>query len=76
METMNKSFQDHAGKSSEYSPSLALREAMKLQEIEGNPLSSDQVEMFSMFERENWPHEKRIAYILERAKAEAAPAAE
>jgi hypothetical protein len=30
-------------------------DAMRLQEIEENPLSSDQVAMFEMFEREAWP---------------------
>lgn len=38
--------------------------AMRLQEIEGNPLSVDQIAMFEMFEREAWPHERRLAYIL------------
>jgi hypothetical protein len=38
--------------------------AMRLQEIEGNPLSPDDVAMFEMFEREAWPHERRLAYIL------------
>ena len=38
--------------------------AMRLQEIEGNPLSADQVAMFEMFEAEAWPHERRRAYIL------------
>jgi hypothetical protein len=47
-------------------------DAMALQEIEGNPLSPDQVEMFEMFERERWSHERCRAYILERAKREAA----
>lgn len=42
-------------------------EAMRLQEIEGNPLSSDQVAMFEMFEAEAWPHERRRAYILAKA---------
>jgi hypothetical protein len=37
--------------------------AMRLQEIEGNPLSPDQVAMFEMFEREAWTHERRRAYI-------------
>jgi hypothetical protein len=47
--------------------------AMRLQEIEGNPLSADDVAMFEMFEREAWPHERRRAYILAKA---APPAAE
>jgi hypothetical protein len=40
---------------------------MRLQEIEGNPLSLDQVAMFEMFEREAWSHERRRAYILAKA---------
>ena len=47
-------------------------EAMRLQEIEGNPLSPEEVEMFEMFEREAWPHERRRAYILAKAKRLAA----
>ena len=42
-------------------------EAMRLQEIEGNPLSADQVAMFEMFEAEAWPHARRRAYILAKA---------
>jgi hypothetical protein len=41
--------------------------AMRLQEIEGNPLSPDQVAMFEMFEREAWTHERRRAFILAKA---------
>lgn len=52
-------------------------EAMHLQEIEGNPLEADDIAMFEMFEREAWPHERRIAYIRERALgASLNPAAE
>jgi hypothetical protein len=40
-------------------------EAMRLQEIEGNPLSADDIAMFEMFEREAWPHDRCRAYILE-----------
>jgi hypothetical protein len=43
--------------------------AMRLQEIEGNPLSADQVAMFEMFEREAWLHERRRAYILAEVAA-------
>jgi hypothetical protein len=39
--------------------------AMHLQQIEGNPLSPDQIAMFEMFEREGWTHERRLAYILD-----------
>ena len=51
-------------------------EAQHLQEIEGNPLDADDIAMFEMFERERWPHERRIAYILERARNAVANAAE
>ena len=40
-----------------------LAEAMHLQAIEGNPLSPDELAMFEMFEREEWPPEDRRAYI-------------
>jgi hypothetical protein len=46
--------------------------AMHLQEIEGNPLSADQVAMFEMFEREAWTHERRRAYILAKVRPLAA----
>jgi len=41
--------------------------AMRLQEIEGNPLSPEDVAMFEMFEREAWSHERRRAYSLAKA---------
>jgi hypothetical protein len=47
-------------------------DAMRLQEIEGNPLNPDQVEMFKMFEREAWPHERRRAYLLTKVLPQAA----
>ena len=43
----------------------------KLQELEGNPLNAEQIAMFEMFERERWSHERRLAYIQERARARA-----
>jgi len=43
-------------------------EAMRLQEIEGNPLDAEDIAMFEMFEREAWPHERRRAYILAQLK--------
>jgi hypothetical protein len=46
--------------------------AMRLQEIEGNPLSADEIAMFEMFERERWTHSRRRAYILDRMKLLAA----
>jgi len=41
-------------------------EAMQLQAIAGNPLSVEQVAMFELFEREAWPHDRRLAYTLTR----------
>jgi hypothetical protein len=38
--------------------------AMRLQEIEGNPLSAEDVALFEMFEREAWSHERRRAYLV------------
>jgi hypothetical protein len=46
--------------------------AMRLQEIEGNPLTPDDVAMFEMFESEAWPHDNRRAYILAKARPLAA----
>jgi hypothetical protein len=43
---------------------------MRLQEIEGNPLSADEVAMFEMFEREGWTDERRLAHILAKAKTQ------
>jgi len=42
--------------------------AMRLQEIEGNPLNAEQVSMFEMFDREGWSLEQRREYILRRAQ--------
>ncbi|KPD13150.1 hypothetical protein [Phaeobacter sp. 11ANDIMAR09] len=42
-------------------------EAMHLQEIESNPLTPEQVEMFEMFERERWSDERCHEYIMKRA---------
>ena len=44
-------------------------EAMRLQEIEGNPLSAEDVAMFEMFEREGWDDDRCRAYILARKPA-------
>lgn len=45
--------------------------AEHLQAIEDSPPSREQVAMFEMFEREAWPHERRLAHIRERAQAAA-----
>ena len=46
--------------------------AMRLQEIESNPLNAEDVAMFEMFEREGWTHEQRRAHILALARPLAA----
>jgi hypothetical protein len=35
--------------------------AARLQDIEGNPLDSEDI---AIFEREGWPHDRRRAYIM------------
>ncbi len=44
-----------------------LMEGIHLHEIEGNPLTSEEVELLLRFEHENWPYEKRIEYIRNTA---------
>jgi len=46
--------------------------AMRLQEVESNPFSAEDVAMFEMFEREGWTHERRRAHILAKARPLAA----
>lgn len=38
--------------------------AQALQALESNPLSTEDIAMFEMFEREAWSHERRLAHIL------------
>lgn len=44
----------------------SLEEAQHLQMIERNPLSAEDVAMFEMFKRKEWPAERRRAYIIEK----------
>lgn len=46
--------------------SRPLREAMRLQEIEHNPLDPEQVAMFAMFERQGWSERQRLDYLRKR----------
>jgi hypothetical protein len=39
-------------------------EAQHLQAIEGNPLTAAEIDMFEMFEREGWNHDRRRAHIV------------
>ena len=48
-----------------------LQEAVRLQEIEGNPLDEEQIAMFHLFERERWSDEQRLAHLQERAQRRA-----
>ena len=34
--------------------------------------TSEQKAMFEMFDRERWPHKRRLAYVIERARKRAA----
>ena len=43
-------------------------DAMRLQEIEGNPFDAEDIAMFEMFEREGWSHERCRAFILARVR--------
>lgn len=43
-----------------------LKEAINLHEIEGNPLSAEQVDMFKMFIDEGFSQEEREAYMKSR----------
>ena len=49
-------------------PEQRLRETIALHEIEGNPLTNEDIAMLEMFQRENWSHEKRRAYIIEQSQ--------
>ena len=49
------------------------REAMALADIEGNPLMLADTELFELYEREAWSHERRRADLSERAHRLAAP---
>jgi hypothetical protein len=44
-----------------------FREGLVLHEIEGNPLTPDEIAMFEMFHREGWTHEQRRAYMAKLA---------
>lgn len=47
------------------------REAIRLQEIESNPLDAEQIAMFQMFEQENWSEERIAEHLLMRGRAAA-----
>ncbi len=42
--------------------------AIHLQEIEGNPLTAEDIDMFEMFDRMGWTGDQRRAYIISQIK--------
>lgn len=54
-------------------PRLRVLEAAHLQAIEGNPLTSDELAMFEMFEREGWTQEHQRAYVLDQLRKRRSP---
>ena len=46
--------------------SKQLAEIAHIQAMEGNPLTPEELAMFTMFEREGWSHEKRRAYVTRK----------
>lgn len=45
-----------------------FREALRSQEIEGNPLTPDEIAMFDRFHCEGWSHEQCLEYIAQKAR--------
>jgi hypothetical protein len=61
---------DGAGLNPATDPSEYRKRASRIvgagrQMISGNPLTLEEIEMFEMFERENWSQERRKAHIME-----------
>jgi len=54
----------------------SLREAMAMQEIEGNPFDEADKALFEMFERENLSPDERRKIIIMQAKGQSVPSAE
>jgi hypothetical protein len=51
-----------------------LKEAMSLQEIEGNPFDAEDMALFAMLEREEWSEARCLEFVLDEARARAAAA--
>ncbi len=54
----------------------SLREAMAMQEIEGNPFDEADIALFEMFERKNLSPDERRRIIIMLAKGQPFPAVE
>ena len=52
-------------------PHERLAEFRAITSVEGKIPTPEMISLFEKFERENWPHEKRRAYIIEYVKAKA-----
>ncbi|MDP3320749.1 MAG: hypothetical protein Q8S58_16620, partial [Bosea sp. (in: a-proteobacteria)] len=60
---------DHSATESKTASSERLLVAAHLHDIEGNPLDSEQIAMFAMFEREGWSDDRILAHLHARAAA-------
>ena len=60
---------DFAHLDPDLTPAIRLREIIREQQIESNPLSEADISMFEMFEREGWDGDRRQAYMLARLVA-------
>ncbi len=60
---------DFAHLDPELTAAARLREIIREQQIENNPLSDADISMFEMFEREGWDGKRRQAYMLARLVA-------
>lgn len=76
MAISQKQTQDHAAidggfvSASDQSPEARAKRrtlGIKLAQVEGNPLTCDEIAMFEMFDREGWTDEQIDKYILEYA---------
>jgi hypothetical protein len=63
---------DFAHPDPDLTPAVRLREIIREQQIENNPLSEADIRMFEMFEREGWDGDRCRAYMLARLIAPAA----
>ena len=43
-----------------------LAQIIAMQAIEGNPLTIEEIEMFEMFDREQWSDDRQLTFIREK----------
>jgi hypothetical protein len=73
---MKTAFKDHSNGAVTEDLPHSLREAMAMQEIEGNPFDEADKALFEMFERENLSPDERRRIIIMQAKGQSVPAVE